>query len=653
MTAPTTIPNAQNITGNLSVLSELLESAQKILLLPLLIAAIILGVLLYFHFKKEVLKKAAVNEEDRKTFVQPLLFLCNNSVNQEFKDRLKYSSIVKFIAGRIFPRRGENNTSPIYFIFANPACGKTKFAKDLRTELTLRYWRKNHIIKLANKRAGEIHSADPVTQVKLFFCRNFNSETDSFSALKKCIDENKNSVLIFDGFDELLPGDSVDGIAACGKDWRQEKLFEIIKQLDRDDRGNTIVITYRTEDNPDLKTNIKKKTISGRRISRLEICEYHKDSIPEKAAVKYAQRVFAVNNRKTVFNHNEGADSGKITFWQKVKIKKAIKKLYLTEDTNGKFIAIPLYSAYASMLLDIKDLSKLSKEEYFNKMVDILLDRETDKYKRNSNTEEREEFKKSLKTKLIDLASHFSSKDIFEIDTNDDKITAFGTELPTLFLQCKDNDTKYEFQHEEFIRHFNKLKIEQGEKIYTIVEKDSRISKGNHLTFSQSSRIQWRILEYRNRENKVLLISELIIDTHTFSDDGEKGNGWDTSDIKAYLNGGFINSTFSPAERAEIQGEDGEKIFLLSLDEAKTYFSSDKDRIAYPSDSCEKKITEMNKEEKEDLKRWNGAWWWWLRSPGYRRKNAAYVHSDGYLTMDGNRVFIAAGGVRPALWLNL
>ena len=45
--------------------------------------------------------------------------------------------------------------------------------------------------------------------------------------------------------------------------------------------------------------------------------------------------------------------------------------------------------------------------------------------------------------------------------------------------------------------------------------------------------------------------------------------------------------------------------------------------------------------------------WWWLRSPGLNPYYAATVDSAGCVYLSGNGTFRAAGGVRPALWLNL
>jgi hypothetical protein len=75
-----------------------------------------------------------------------------------------------------------------------------------------------------------------------------------------------------------------------------------------------------------------------------------------------------------------------------------------------------------------------------------------------------------------------------------------------------------------------------------------------------------------------------------------------------------------------------DKLFLLSIDEAKQYFPYDKARVA----------------------RLNGdTVWWWLRSPGDYSYTAASVYGDGSVRDLGDYVSFSEGAVRPAFWLNL
>ena len=136
--------------------------------------------------------------------------------------------------------------------------------------------------------------------------------------------------------------------------------------------------------------------------------------------------------------------------------------------------------------------------------------------------------------------------------------------------------------------------------------------------------------------------------------------------MRAWLNGEFYKNAFSAAERSLIQrvtrknpdnqtygtrgGNDTEdRIFLLSIDEANTYFSSDNAR------HC--KATAYAKAK--------GAWvsnvttstgfgysWWWLRSPGSDNSLAAVVYARGDVDPEGDSVNTDTRVTRPAFWLN-
>jgi tetratricopeptide (TPR) repeat protein len=123
---------------------------------------------------------------------------------------------------------------------------------------------------------------------------------------------------------------------------------------------------------------------------------------------------------------------------------------------------------------------------------------------------------------------------------------------------------------------------------------------------------------------------------------------WEKCTLRNWLNNEFYNSLPSHIKSRVIEvtnqnpnnpeyGTVGgnatrDKVFLLSIDEARTYFSSNSDRSA--------KYQETGT-------------WWWLRSPGHYAYCAAYVNFDGSVNLCGNGVSYDIGGVRPALWLNL
>ena len=174
----------------------------------------------------------------------------------------------------------------------------------------------------------------------------------------------------------------------------------------------------------------------------------------------------------------------------------------------------------------------------------------------------------------------------------------------------------------------------------------------------------WRVLDVR--DNRVLLISDKIIETKAYHNGGATIT-WEKCTLREYLNGEFYDK-FSAAEKAAIAettipNEDNQwfgtsggaatadKIFLLSLEEAVRYFGDSgqlenrpKLKPSYITDQYDSARIAKNASGK--------ALWRWLRSPGNRSDRAAIVNLDGFVYIDGSSVDNYSGGVRPALWLN-
>jgi len=178
----------------------------------------------------------------------------------------------------------------------------------------------------------------------------------------------------------------------------------------------------------------------------------------------------------------------------------------------------------------------------------------------------------------------------------------------------------------------------------------------------------WLVLE--ERDGKALLLCEDIIERRPYHDEYTRIT-WETCALRAYLNGKFLDR-FTPEERSRIamtrnensdntwgrtQGKPfntpggnptDDYVFLLGIADVLGYFPNlkphkymDSDKWWYEAD--ERLIAKCGGQPS----------WWWLRSPGLFQNYAAFVGSDGYVSLSGRSVRDAGGGVRPALWLNL
>lgn len=194
-----------------------------------------------------------------------------------------------------------------------------------------------------------------------------------------------------------------------------------------------------------------------------------------------------------------------------------------------------------------------------------------------------------------------------------------------------------------------------------------KLNAGDVFTFgsyqqnrnSGTAPIEWQVLAAEN--GQALLISKYGLDTKQYHNESENVT-WETSSLRNWLNGTFYNSAFSPEEKASIilktnrndsnpkYGTNGgkdtqDRIFLLSIEEANRYFSSDSTR--------QLKSTALAKANGAEVNADTGNSRWWLRSPGRSGNNAAYVTNSGTVRLDGMNVISETDVLRPALWLSL
>lgn len=167
--------------------------------------------------------------------------------------------------------------------------------------------------------------------------------------------------------------------------------------------------------------------------------------------------------------------------------------------------------------------------------------------------------------------------------------------------------------------------------------------------------LEWRVLD--KQDGKLLIITEKLIDELPYH-----AVYWKRSPINGFLNGSFLNN-FTMEEREMIvktvvtadrhpdapdvdQGSDVEqKVFLLSVDEAKKYFAEDKDRVSVLTP-----YTIWFGDFKLDP---GTAYPWWLRTAYWNGGSGASIAA-----VDSNGMIVAYAhhrncALRPACWIQV
>ena len=179
------------------------------------------------------------------------------------------------------------------------------------------------------------------------------------------------------------------------------------------------------------------------------------------------------------------------------------------------------------------------------------------------------------------------------------------------------------------------------------------------LMYYGKEAIEWLVLE--TQDDKILIISKYGLDWQRYDKNTvENGITRESCTLRKWLNGRFINAAFNerekqlistvtvPADRnPEYDTNPGnpteDKVFLLSINEANRYFSSDEPRQCRPTEyAAENGINQLD----------GGNCQWWLRSPGFEGNCAAIVGDDGGIS-SGHYVGSGTVAIRPMLWIDL
>lgn len=253
----------------------------------------------------------------------------------------------------------------------------------------------------------------------------------------------------------------------------------------------------------------------------------------------------------------------------------------------------------------------------------------------------------------------------YDVDDDDDAIR------PALWIELNNNIEIV--QSAEISRTAeNELSAEVGQTIrFGSYEQDNNLSNGKE-------EIEWIVLAKEN--NKMLVISKFCLEAKAYNEKGGSAT-WEGSTLREWLNSSFLNSAFSEEEKNQIsvttvspdndpeydtglEKDTNDKIFLLSMKEAKKYFGSDDERMAkataYAIASGPDMMTYKHEEWGESgNEKWDGNCFWWLRSPSYLnlldigRYTEMNVALQGNINIQGHGVANDCNTVRPAMWINM
>ena len=169
--------------------------------------------------------------------------------------------------------------------------------------------------------------------------------------------------------------------------------------------------------------------------------------------------------------------------------------------------------------------------------------------------------------------------------------------------------------------------------------------------------IEWTVLD--EKDGKTLLVTTKVIDAVPFHNSLQAVT-WDNCDLRAWLNGKFLETAFTKAEQNAIALSDvsavknprfdtpvgqptKDKVFLLSYEECLKYMPTDADRTCFPTDYAIAHECYINT---------NGHAAWWLRSNGMSETEPEHLATWGNFSLRHHYVDDTIIGDRPCIWVD-
>ena len=250
---------------------------------------------------------------------------------------------------------------------------------------------------------------------------------------------------------------------------------------------------------------------------------------------------------------------------------------------------------------------------------------------------------------------------------------------------------KQQFELEEKQREEERLALlaspTPGPEPYVLLGTENEVEVGDIVTIGEYCHgqnpeysyqlkfpVKWLVLEMRN--DKALLISLYNLDAFNYIEEEKLFDNkdknipvtWEVSYVRHWLNERWLRGIFSDTELSCILptnvhtpdnpvygttgGEDTtDYLFLLSIEEAQKYFSSDEKRRTQIVPDVE--IEQYDLMAYQHYLNTTDYYDWWLRSPGKTQDYAAFVGRFGDVNVEGEVVLTEDVSIRPAMWVDL
>lgn len=131
---------------------------------------------------------------------------------------------------------------------------------------------------------------------------------------------------------------------------------------------------------------------------------------------------------------------------------------------------------------------------------------------------------------------------------------------------------------------------------------------------------------------------------------------WENCDLRKHLNSDVFTEMFSKYEAADIVPQNGDMVSLLTVDEAGSFFDSDKDRELAITEKARQSGTNINVMSYHNywgIKGYSSSWWWLRGEAGRSDICAPIVTVDGTISREEKAVNKPNGAIRPVIRLKI